>query len=245
LAHPETVTDAMNRLAQALVCLTDPAARDAYDAARPSRRATPSQAVAAVAEDEDDGRPLALAPPEPLPPVPALMRPARAAPRRDGAGRAPYRRLAAARRLLAAWRDAGRFLEDPARRLRRPAEAVELVGTLWDLRGRLADAAAPPVGPPGQPGALVAALARQPLPLHTYRHLLPEQRTTLASDWRAGLDRLAAAHWELQRAARRHRRRAPRRAVARAARALVTSRLDLTLFVLGLAALGLAVLRSR
>ena len=27
LAHPDAVTDAMNRLAQALVCLTDPAAK--------------------------------------------------------------------------------------------------------------------------------------------------------------------------------------------------------------------------
>src|SRR5580704_11862745 len=32
LAHPDAVTDAMNRLAQALVCLTDPAAKAAYDA---------------------------------------------------------------------------------------------------------------------------------------------------------------------------------------------------------------------
>src|SRR5262245_66184048 len=32
LTHPDAVTDAMNRLAQALVCLTDPAERRAYDA---------------------------------------------------------------------------------------------------------------------------------------------------------------------------------------------------------------------
>ena len=32
LLHPELVTEGMNRLAQALVCLTDPAARAAYDA---------------------------------------------------------------------------------------------------------------------------------------------------------------------------------------------------------------------
>src|SRR5438270_10353927 len=34
LLHPELVTEAMNRLAQAYVCLIDPAARQAYDAAR-------------------------------------------------------------------------------------------------------------------------------------------------------------------------------------------------------------------
>ena len=33
LTHPEPATEAMNRLAQALVCLTDPAAKRAYDAA--------------------------------------------------------------------------------------------------------------------------------------------------------------------------------------------------------------------
>src|SRR5262249_21639142 len=31
LTHPEIVTEAMNRLAQAFVCLTDPAAKRAYD----------------------------------------------------------------------------------------------------------------------------------------------------------------------------------------------------------------------
>src|SRR5215472_9715279 len=34
LTHPELATEAMNRLAQALVCLTDPAARKAYDRER-------------------------------------------------------------------------------------------------------------------------------------------------------------------------------------------------------------------
>ena len=33
LNHPELATEVMNRLAQALVCLTDPAAKQAYDAA--------------------------------------------------------------------------------------------------------------------------------------------------------------------------------------------------------------------
>src|SRR5271157_3425368 len=33
LSHPEQATEAMNRLAQAFVCLTDPSAKKAYDAA--------------------------------------------------------------------------------------------------------------------------------------------------------------------------------------------------------------------
>jgi len=38
LTHPDQATEAMNRLAQALVCLTDPAARHAYDAFLLSRQ---------------------------------------------------------------------------------------------------------------------------------------------------------------------------------------------------------------
>jgi hypothetical protein len=155
-----------------------------------------------------------------------------------------YHRLAAARRLLAAWRDVGPFVDDPEGRPHRPAEAIEFVGALLELRDRLSDDASPPTGLPGQPGALVAALARQSLPLSTYRDFLPEQRAALAADWRAGEGRLAEAYREVGRAVRRHHRNAPRRAVRRVARALVTDRLDLTLFVLGLAALGLAILRS-
>src|SRR6516162_2671054 len=33
LTHPEPATEAMNRLAQALICLSDPVAKKAYDAA--------------------------------------------------------------------------------------------------------------------------------------------------------------------------------------------------------------------
>jgi hypothetical protein len=41
LRHPDQVTDAMNRLAQALVCLTDPAMKQAYDAQLLTRDSTP------------------------------------------------------------------------------------------------------------------------------------------------------------------------------------------------------------
>src|SRR5262249_10321535 len=56
LAHPDPVTDAMNRLAQALVCLSDPAAKAAYDATlRPT------------AAPEAPPTPLRLAPGPPIP----------------------------------------------------------------------------------------------------------------------------------------------------------------------------------
>ena len=88
-------------------------------------------------------------------------------------------------------------------------------------------------------------MARQPLPLFTFRQLLPEQRSTLAADWQAGERRLAESYAEIGRAVRRHRRHAPRRALRKMARLLMTDRFDLVMFVLGLAALGLALLRTR
>src|SRR5688572_12059457 len=42
MMHPEQATEVMNRLAQAFVCLTDPAAKRAYDVALLGERARPS-----------------------------------------------------------------------------------------------------------------------------------------------------------------------------------------------------------
>jgi len=253
LAHPDAVTDAMNRLAQALVCLTDPAAKAAYDAGLPAlggdpQAGTPTQPRSpGHAEEDESPGPYLLAPPVVIAPAPSVRPPTPPPPppRRPDGRRDWYHRLAAARHLLAAWRDVGPFVDDPNHRMTRPAEAVEFVGALLELRGRLADETAPAIGVPGQPGALLAALARQPLPLSTFRHFLPDQRAALAADWRAGEARLAEAYRGLERAARRHRLRAPHRAVRKVARSLVTDRLDVTMLVLGLAALALAILRTR
>jgi hypothetical protein len=245
LAHPDAVTDAMNRLAQALVCLTDPAAKAAYDATLRVAPLPPSPP--AVPDEDESPGPYPLAPAEPVVVAAVVRRPTPPPPRprRDDVRRRLYRRLAATRHLLAAWRDVGRYVADPTRRPHRPAEGVEFVGTLLELRQQLGAEDAPPVGLPGQPGALVAALARQPLPLTTYRQFLPEQRSALAADWQAGEARLTDAFRENSRAVRLYHRTAPRRAVRRLARSLITDRLDLTLFLLGLAALGLALWRSR
>src|SRR5581483_1945611 len=67
LADTEQVTEAMNRLAQALVCLTDPAAKQAYDVQlglRPAkRRPRPVEADWSLPTDEAT----AYAPPSRLP----------------------------------------------------------------------------------------------------------------------------------------------------------------------------------
>src|SRR5436309_15184643 len=52
LAQPELVTEAMNRLAQAFVCLTDPVAKQAYDRAlRPEEQASPPPETAPAAPE--------------------------------------------------------------------------------------------------------------------------------------------------------------------------------------------------
>ncbi len=80
LLHPELVTEAMNRLAQAYVCLTDPDARRAYDAARSGRpKPNGSKPPSAAAPAPAQPRPSAVTPP-PVPampvPVPPPERPA-------------------------------------------------------------------------------------------------------------------------------------------------------------------------
>ncbi len=240
LAHPDIVTDAMNRLAQALVCLTDPAAKAAYDMAL--RPAPPPSPV--VSEDQESSQPYALAPPERIAVAPNVRKPMAVRVRPDDARRRLYRRLAAIRHLRAAWRDLGDYVADPVARPLRPTEGIEFVAAILEVRGRLANDTGPRIGLPGQAGAIVAALARQPLPLTTFRHFQREQRSALAADWQAAADQLNTVYAETAGALRQHRRTAQRRALRKVARALVTDRLDLMLFVLGLAALGLALLRS-
>lgn len=56
LAHPEQVTEAMNRLAQAFVCLTDPDAKRAYDA---TLGLAPTAPAAGAASSEPPAKPAA------------------------------------------------------------------------------------------------------------------------------------------------------------------------------------------
>ncbi|HEX4590871.1 MAG TPA: hypothetical protein VH120_13125 [Gemmataceae bacterium] len=234
LAEPDAVTDAMNRLAQALVCLTDPAAKAAYDA---SLRPRPAPVPAA---DEGPAEPYLLAPPEAVSPAPA---PKPIPPRhdRDETNRIHYRRVIATRRLLTTWREVGRYVREPGRRLS-PPEAIDFVAALLELREHLADDRVPTTVSPGEPGSVVVAFARQPLPFSTFRHLLPDQRSALAADWQAGEARIAEVYSRLNR---RKRRSAPERALRKFAYTIATDRFDLVMFVLGLLALGLALLRTR
>jgi hypothetical protein len=67
LTHPEQVTEALNRLAQAFVCLTDPAAKRAYDAAllgKPLEPVAPAPAAAPAVDTPAPASP--KPPPDPL-----------------------------------------------------------------------------------------------------------------------------------------------------------------------------------
>jgi hypothetical protein len=57
LLHPELVTEGMNRLAQALICLSDPAAKAAYDAELVTVAAPPPAAEPPPSEPQSDGAP--------------------------------------------------------------------------------------------------------------------------------------------------------------------------------------------
>jgi hypothetical protein len=245
LAHPDAVTDAMNRLAQALVCLTDPAARATYDAGLQST----ALAQGSFPDLDDESiEPYPLVPDEP-PALPMAMEPAHTPARRQGfrdaARRHLYRRLAVTRHLHNAWRSVGQLLAQADRSLRQPVETVEFVAALRDVRRWTDHTAAPPVGHSGQPGALVGAFARRPHVLHAFRDLLRDQRAALAADWQAGRNVLAETLHALQAQLRRSTQDRLRRKFRRTARTLLTVRLDLTLFVMGLVALGIALIRSR
>jgi curved DNA-binding protein CbpA len=233
LAHPDEVTDTLNRLARALVCLSDPHARAAYDKSRSLTTTAPSKTPFQLA-DELVALPNTVRTPE-IPPSETVVDAQRSA------RRMTYRRLALLRRWHSAWIEIGRWYGQPNRRLADLLEATELIRAAWSLRNQAALALAIDFRPGS--GAEVIALVRAPHALNAFRRMTSSQRESLAVDWRAGL---ALLDRELSRL-RGHvqRRRAVPRSVVRIARYLVTEGLDITLFVLGLVALGVALARNR
>jgi hypothetical protein len=296
LLHPELVTEGMNRLAQALVCLTDPVARAAYDAARgfaPARPTPlPPEPSAPIILDADlllDQPPPpdsthrvevpfapGVAPPEPLPPAYEVVEPLpptyELVEESDEGSRRPayevvevveadlvarpdvpwqpatrrqlFARLAAVRRLLAAWRKLKPVLGDPREPLARTARVLVLVEAVAEVRPLL-DPLRGVVGEHGRPGGLVAALVARSLVLHTLRLLLPDQRRAVALDWHRGemaLLREYARLREIVRSGRplRRRSRGRRRVAGWLARTP-----EFALVALGIAAILVAFLRLR
>jgi hypothetical protein len=326
ITHPDLVTEAMNRLAQAFVCLTDPAAKQAYDlellghpapasngsgALAPQRSQAvqilnkPSEELVAIdhepdnrdgdpveAEDEEplipllpaeavssggipasaaaenqshtgtaadqpafDATPPDIVIPEGLPPQAATLPTEKVDPaaaeasatkarRGIGTKRTLYFRIARTRKLLDAWDRAGKYLAEPQRRITRPAEATELIKQLARIQSLLRGF--PPVlGEAGQPGYLVAALARQPAPVPMFQTLLPSQRDSLAQHWEAGRKFLVAHRQFLRQEVQARRRRSRVSRAVRTLASLMSDYPEYVLFALATLALTFALTRVR
>jgi hypothetical protein len=274
LANPEPATEAMNRLAQAFVCLTDPQARLAYDrslfgeagAPTPSPTAvtatTPVTAteqavdpeflslveeeVRAGTESATPAAPALPIPIEPVKPVDPVAEADRASEQgRKGLGtkRALYERIVRTRALLRLWERAGKYLGQTKRRLTRPSEAREMIEVLTAIRNQLSDF--PKIlGEAGQPGYLVTALASQPAIVPTFQTLLPSQREALTRDWVAGQKVLAGHQKYLRKESRSLRRKSFLQLGMRATRSFFNEHPAGWLILLGLMALGIALVRS-
>lgn len=322
LTHPEPATEAMNRLAQAMICLTDREAKVSYDRrllgeavavtglldapgheardplawlldpgsaldadlpvsealqqtkvdfdtsvgkeavvvpdsatrpATPSSSGTDSQAIrlldSAVLNPHKPPAvvvpeiPSAASPDEDDDPLVRSAQRSLVARRGLGTKRALYQRISSTRKLLGAWQGAGKYLGRPSWRVARPTEAACLVRQLGDIKAYLKEFP-PLLGNAGQPGYLVAALARQQVIVPTFQTLLPGQRDALARDWRSG-EKLLSAHFRfLRRELRRMRRRSALRRGLRAAGGFLSRRPAVLLFFIALAALNLAYWRS-
>lgn len=285
LAHPEQATEAMNRIAQAFVCLMDTRTKQGYDAAmagsgptegdprasHPADTATlagkrsgeskngstsanldwrevpppvrPANPVIAAQESRHDSAPTLqdAATVE----TTAIREPA-AEPREEESGlpavrfatkRALLDHTLLVRKLLAAWRGAGRYLRSATRPLSRPSEATDLIQLMGRIRGLVAFLPEL-LGQAGQPGYLVAALARQPLIVPTVQTLLPSQRSALTRDWENGHHQLVAYLARLRVELRASRKRSKIGRGIRATMHLLEDRPGLILIVLGLIALN-------
>ncbi len=206
LVEPDAATDAMNRVAQALVCLADTATKRAYDESRS--------------------------------PPPAVAPPAKLPVSHDDERRAAYRALSAVRQLRTAWARLGPLLNDaPARSLDRVASA-DLLRQLWLIR-RLTERTDVPDLAVGA-GHVVVSLARRSRILRTVRAIGDLDRERIAADWAAGSARIEQHFHDLSAKLRR-----PHHRWARVlARRLAVYALDWVLVLVGVVALGIALVRT-
>ncbi|AWM39318.1 hypothetical protein C1280_21550 [Gemmata obscuriglobus] len=233
IRHPEVVTEGMNRLAQALVCLTDPLTRAAYDrhlgiAPAPfeviddepiERVSGPAPRPAARQQNlpyeviETDEPPYEVLPDstddraaaEPVILVSSVVSSAR--PRRQQKPAKLKRRTVY--RRLAALRRACRAWEGLRPVFGTPGEPLATPVAVFEFLQAITDArAAFPgasfvLGPAPQPGGLVLVLVRVASVLGTVRGLLPSQRKAVAHDWHRGYTLLQHELAALRNLARR------------------------------------------
>jgi hypothetical protein len=270
VTHPDQATEAMNRLAQAFICLTEAGAKSAYDAAL---FGTPAPATKVNLGPTPPPLPALPAPtPPPLPaPTPSPSTATlplsksrgqpilRAAPAPSGPRLDPIREAAldpAGRKGLATiWGVVRR-----ARRTRRLLIAWEALGEYLESARRKIDWEAEEddfvaryeevrrllrgfpkiLGRAGQPGHLVLAQAG-PDVADNFRHLRLSVRLTLSNDWLAGKRLLEAYRDFLLDELKTLRRLRRGERVRRAVRAFFTDQPGFVLLLAGLLALNVAV----
>ncbi len=257
LTNPELATEAMNRLAQAMICLTDEGARQAYlndsfpaiaaisvpAEARPEVASATEPAVnesANSAGPHVEEEPLA-AQALPLQSPGTVVTPVTVAVRLDAVHtrRDLYFRIARTRQIQHLWDRVGIHLSNPRRRFERPAEATALIQRMQALP-KLIQSFPSQLGQAGQPGYLVLALARQHLIVPTLQTLLPSQRMALARDWEAGKQYLREQYRLLRAQSHHLRRRSAWSHVVRLTRSVLNNHSGLVLFAVSLLALNVA-----
>lgn len=251
LTHPELATEAMNRLAQAMISLTDETARSAYAAELSPgvEAATTAESTAAAVAPSDASAgepasgstqaiPTASQPAsKPSPATPLSMPEELEA---VHTRRELYFRIARTRQIQHLWGRVGKYLDNPNRRLTRPSEATELIEHMQALPV-LIQSFPSRLGLAGQPGYLVLALARQQLIVPTLQTLLHSQRIALARDWEAGQKFLVEQYKLLRGQSRLLRRRTPRDHAVRLTRSLLNNHPGLVVLSLSLLALNVAL----
>ena len=260
LTNPDPATEAMNRLAQAFVCLTDPQAKQAYDQALYGSENAPAPAPVetateqAVAETAADVEFLSLveekkpaeppATPSPAEPVEEPLVAPDHARRGLGTRRAIYERIVRTRALLRMWEQAGKYLGMAKKKLSRPSEARELIDVTSSIRDHLKDFPKL-LGEAGQPGYLVVSLARQTAVVPTFQMLLPSQREALSRDWLTGKKALQEHQTFLRQESRALRRKTLVGKAMRAVRTFLNDHPAGWLVALGLLVIAIAVVRRQ
>ena len=263
MTHAEEATEAMTRIAQAFVCLSEPASKRVYDVALLGPAAAPETPPDAIPVAEPV-EPLVLvynptgaeaAPPpvrrtgepqgsETIPvatvavidALPAELPPIRVEPKRQ-----VYRSLAQARRLIELWNQAGKFLASPKRRLARTAEIDELLRVLNDVRKEL-ETFAQVMGAPGQPGHAVLSLLELTPP--QFPGLTATQREALTQDWQAGQKLLDEKKAYLRGEAQAMRRRTVGQKLGRIVRTTIMEKPGRVLIAVAVLAVNIAVFRT-
>ncbi len=253
LMHPDEATEGMNLLARAMIALTappklEPIAEPAVliDVPVPApveRQFIEAPLPVSLPLPPDVASDVYPIEPEPADELPmALPRDVRPRPVRGGR-RQLYADIVRVRRAMKTWGRLVEFFEVPERTFTRRTDIVALMNTLSDLLPVL-PTTIEFVGGPGQPGHVIAGLARQQPVVEMFRSLLPGQCEALARDCRLAHLTLRNRYGELRDALRQQtERNFSRKYVYPLGRELL-ARPEWVLLAMGVLSLGIALVRS-